>query len=65
MPTRLELATQPVIVLQPHHLPVIQKNGKPVNTSGEGFKNYTVPDVLQQITDAAIAYTYNKQQFSG
>jgi hypothetical protein len=37
------------------------KNGRPVNTSGEGLKNSTVPDVLQQITDADLAY--NKQQF--
>lgn len=37
------------------------KNGRPVNTSGEGLKNSTIPDVLQQITDADLAY--NKQQF--
>lgn len=37
------------------------KNGRPANTSGEGLKNSTVPDVLQQITDADLAY--NKQQF--
>jgi len=37
------------------------KNSRPVNTSGEGLKNATVPDVLQQLTEADLAYT--KQQF--
>lgn len=37
------------------------KNGRPVNRSGEGLKNSTVPDVLQQITEADMAY--DKQQF--
>ncbi len=37
------------------------KNGRPNNTAGEGLKNSTVPDVLQQITDADLAF--NKQQF--
>lgn len=37
------------------------RNGRPMNTAGEGLKNSTVPDVLQQITDADLAYS--KQQF--
>lgn len=37
------------------------KKGRPVNSSGEGLKNSTVPDVLQQISEADLAY--NKQQF--
>lgn len=43
------------------NLPGNTKNGRPVNKSGEGLKNSTVPDVLQQITDADLAF--NKQQF--
>jgi len=37
------------------------KNGRPTNTTGEGLKNSSVPDVLQQIQEADAAY--NKQQF--
>ncbi len=37
------------------------KNGRPINKTGEGLKNSTVPDVLQQIQEADAAY--DKQQF--
>lgn len=43
------------------NLPGTTKNGRPINKSGEGLKNSTVPDVVQQITDADLAF--NKQQF--
>lgn len=41
--------------------PTTSKNGRPVNNTGEGLKNTTPPDVLQQITDADLAF--NKQQY--
>lgn len=36
------------------------KNGRPSNKTGEGLKNSSVPDVLQQITDADAAFNNNK-----
>lgn len=36
--------------------PGTNKNGKPRNTSGEGLKNSTPPDVVQQISDAEKAH---------
>lgn len=36
------------------------KNSRPSNKTGEGLKNSTVPDVLQQISDANTAYDKNQ-----
>lgn len=36
------------------------RNGRPSNKSGEGLKNTTPPDVLQQLTDADKAFSSSK-----